>query len=224
IGVDGSGSGMILVDELSLYRTAPSLITASYSLENNTNDTTGNGHDGVAVGDPVYVTGADGMGMLFDGTGNQHVSLGTFNPSDGTGQLSVSLWAKWQGLTSFYQGLIGKRDGWATDDMMWHIEADLADGAIKFQQTAGGVFPGQALPIDEWTHVGVSFNGVTAQVYISGVEVGSGGFAFGTDTAAAIQFGAVDGNGGNPFNGALDEIKIYNRALSQGEMEALAGL
>ena len=224
IGVDGSGSGMILVDELSLYRTAPSDITASYSLENNTNDTTGNGHDGVAVGDPVYVTGAQGMGMLFDGTGNQYVDLGTFNPSDGTGQLSVSLWAQWQGLSGFYQGLIGKRDNWATDEMMWHIEANIDTGALGFAQTAGGVYVGDVLPIDEWTHVGVSFNGSTAQFYISGVEVGSGGFALGTDTAASFQFGACQVNGGNPFNGALDEISIYNRALSQGEMEALAGL
>ena len=224
IGVDGAGSGMILVDELALYRTAPSLITAWYSLENNTDDVTGNGHDGIPVGDPVYVPGAEGMGMLFDGTGSQFVDLGNFNPSDGTGQLSVSLWAQWQGLTEFYQGLIGKRDSWSSDDMMWHIEADISDGAIKFQQTAGGIFPGQALPIDEWTHVGVSFNGTAAQIYISGVEVGSGGFAFGTDTTAAIQFGAVDGSGGNPFNGALDEIRIYNRALSATEMQALAGL
>lgn len=63
-----------------------------------------------------------------------------------------------------------------------------------------------------------------ARIYISGVEVGAGGFTFGTDTAASFQFGAVAINGGNPFNGALDEIKIYNRALSATEMEGLAGL
>ncbi len=224
IGVDGIGSGMILVDELGLYRQGPSLITASYSLENNTNDDSGNGHDGIAVGDPVYVAGAEGMGLLFDGTGNQYVDLGNYNPSEGTGQLSVSLWAQWQGLTTFYQGLIGKRDTWATDEMMWHIEADLVDGAIKFQQTAGGVFPGQALPIGEWTHVGISFNGSLARIYISGIEVGSGGFSFGTDTVASFQFGSCEPNGGNPFNGALDEIKVYNRALSTTEIESLAGL
>ncbi len=224
IGVEGTGSGMILVDELSLCRTPPSLITAWYSLENNTDDVSGNGHHGAAVGDPVYVPGAEGTGILFDGTGSQYVDLGNFDPSDGTGQLSVSLWAQWQGLTSFYQGLIGKRDSWSSDDMMWHIEADISDGAIKFQQTAGGILPGQILPVDEWTHVGVSFNGNTARIYISGIEVGSGGFAFGSDTEASIQFGAVDGSGGNPFNGALDEIKIYNRALSALEMQELAGL
>ncbi|MCP4453686.1 MAG: LamG domain-containing protein, partial [Planctomycetes bacterium] len=224
IGVEGVGSGMILVDELSLYRTPPSLITAWYSLENHTNDITGNGHDGVPVGDPVYVPGAEGMGLLFDGTGNQYVDLGRFDPSEGAGQLSVSLWAQWQGLTSFYQGLIGKRDAWATDEMMWHIEADLGTGAIKFQQTAGGVFPGRVLPINEWTHVGVSFDGNVARIYISGIEVGSGVFSFGTDRTASLQFGAVAINGGNPFNGALDEIKLYNRALSEAEMQTLAGL
>ena len=224
IGIDGAGSGMILVDELSLFRTAPSLITASYSLENNANDSSGNGHDGVAVGDPTYVPGAQGMGLLFDGTGNQYVDLGAYNPSDGTGQLSVSLWAQWQGLTSFYQGLIGKRDSWATNDMMWQIEANRDTGTLGFAQTAGGVYPGEVLPVDEWAHVGISFNGNTADFYINGVQVGSGGFTLGSDTQSALQFGACEANGGNPFNGALDEVKLYNRALSAGEIQGLAGL
>jgi hypothetical protein len=31
-------------------------------------------------------------------------------------------------------------------------------------------------------------------------------------------FGACEANGGNPFNGALDEVRIYNRGLSEAEM------
>jgi hypothetical protein len=224
IGIEGVGTGMILLDDIALYRQSPSEITAWYSLENNASDVSGNGHDGVAMGDPVYIQGYDGIGLLFDGTGSQYVDAGHYNPSDGTGQLSVSLWARWQGLTSFYQGLIGKRDTWATDNMMWQIEANRDSGQVGFAQTGGGVYPGQVLPIDEWAHVGVSFNGSTARVYFDGVEVGSGAFTFGSDTQSTLQFGACQANGGNPFNGALDEVKLYNRALSAGEMRVEAGL
>ncbi|MCF7974639.1 MAG: discoidin domain-containing protein [Phycisphaerae bacterium] len=224
IGVEGVGAGMILVDDITLYREAPALISAWYSLENNTDDVSGNGHDGMTVGDPVYVAGFDGMALLFDGTGSQYVDLGTFNPSDGTGRMSVSLWARWQGLTSFYQGLIGKRNTWSETDMMWQIEANRDSGQVGFAQTAGGVYPGQVLPIDEWAHVGVSFNGSTARVYMGGDEVGSGAFSFGSDTGSALQFGACEANGGNPFNGAIDEVKLYNRPLSAGEMRVEAGL
>ncbi|MCF7972880.1 MAG: LamG domain-containing protein, partial [Phycisphaerae bacterium] len=224
IGVEGSGSGMILIDDIGLYREAPSLITAWYSLENNTQDVSGNGHDGVAVGDPVYVTGTEGMGLLFNGS-SQYVDLGSYDPSEGTGQLSVSLWAKWQGLNGGYQGLIGKRDTWAVNEMMWQIEANIDSGAVTFSRTES--YPGSGnpvLPIGEWTHVGVSFNGTTARFYVNGLETGSGGFSFGTDPGATLQFGAVEANGGNAFNGTLDEVKLYNRPLSPGEMRLEAGL
>jgi|GEM_PF-2101998 len=38
-----------------------------------------------------------------------------------------------------------------------------------------------------------------------------------------MQFGACEANGGNPFNGALDEIHIYDRPLSSFEVSYLAG-
>jgi hypothetical protein len=48
-------------------------------------------------------------------------------------------------------------------------------------------------------------------------------FSFGTDPGSAMVFGAAVANGGNPFNGALDEIRIYDRALSPFEIRYLAG-
>jgi hypothetical protein len=39
-----------------------------------------------------------------------------------------------------------------------------------------------------------------------------------------IVFGDSVGGGGNPFNGAMDEIRIYDRALSSFEINYLAGI
>jgi len=50
-----------------------------------------------------------GKALLFPGTPGNAVNLGTFNPSEKSGMLSVSLWAKWNGLSPQWQGLIGKR-------------------------------------------------------------------------------------------------------------------
>ena len=50
-----------------------------------------------------------GKALLFPGTPGNAVNLGTFNPSEKTGTLSVFLWAKWNGLSTPWQGLIGKR-------------------------------------------------------------------------------------------------------------------
>jgi hypothetical protein len=190
-------------------------------------DASGNGYDGTAVGNPVYVEGPSGLGtaLEFDGTGSQYVDLGTFNPSETTGQLSVSLWAKWNGPSDFWQGLIGKRqaDSWDRDMMMWQIEADRNGWVVKFQREGNDVNTDQMLPVGEWIHVAATFDGTTAKVYFNGVVVQEGNFSFGTDLEAPLQFGACQANGGNPFNGALDDIRIYDTVLSDAEVLELAG-
>jgi len=234
IGVEGTGDGLVLIDDILLYMAAPDAVVpvepstaglvAWYSLENNANDVSGNGHDGIAIGDPLYVTGPAGMAMEFDGLGDQYVDLGTWSPSEGTGQLSVSLWAKWHGLSDSWQGLIGKRDSWNATDMMWQIEANIDTGVVRFERTDSAINTNNPLlPEGEWAHVAVSFDGQTARLFISGTQVEMGAFELGLDPEAAFQFGAAQVEGANPFNGALDEVRLYNRALSEGEIRYLGG-
>ncbi len=225
------GAGMIFVDTIRVGHPGSvdpgaSGLVASYSLEEGVLDDSGNGHDGTAMGEPTVVDGPEGLGMalLFDGLGEQYVHLGTWNPSADTGQLSVCLWAQWNGLSGSYQGLAAKRDSWATDDMMWQIEANRDSGAVSFARNGSSpASGGRVLPIGEWTHVATTFDGTTARFYINAERTGEGAFSFGSDTEAAVVFGACEGDGGNPFNGAIDEVKIYDRPLSPFELNFLAG-
>jgi hypothetical protein len=79
------------------------------------------------------------------------------------------------------------------------------------------------LPIGTWAHVAVTFDGTTARFYLNGVQTGSGSFSFGLDKEAAVHFGSDDPNGGNAFNGALDEIRFYDQVLTVAEILKLAG-
>ena len=79
------------------------------------------------------------------------------------------------------------------------------------------------LPVGEWAHVAATFDGTAAKFYFNGQMTGEGGFSYGSDTGATIVFGACQANGGNPFNGALDEIRLYDIVLSDAEIRGLAG-
>ncbi len=64
-----------------------------------------------------------------------------------------------------------------------------------------------------------------ATVYTNGEQTGQDtSWSFGYDTEASVQIGACDPGGGNPFNGAIDDVWIYDTALSQDEIRALAGM
>jgi len=183
------------------------------------------GVGGGAAFPATYMAGPAGFGqgLLFNGTGgHQNVELGTFNPSAATGHLTVALWARWNGLTNQWQGLIGKRDGWAVDNMLWDIEINRDTGTIQFRRidsypNAGG----RVLPIGQWTHIAATFNGTTARFYLNGEETGNGNFSFAQKKDAMLHFGSGDPNGGNAFNGALDDIRLYDKALTAAEVKAL---
>jgi hypothetical protein len=227
------GAGMIFIDDLQYGRPiVPVGLVAYYKLENDTLDSSGNGHDGVLAGNaafPVaYVDGPTGLGkgMLFEGTGgHQYVDLGTFNPSAVTGRLSVALWAKWDGLSTAWQGLIGKRtDVWAASGMMWQIEANQTTGALRFQREGtNDVVLSNAPAIGQWVHIAVTFDGTTARGYINGAKTVEAAFTFGSNRDAPIQFGADTFGGGNAYNGALDEIRLYDVVLTDAEVRTLAG-
>jgi hypothetical protein len=223
-------AGMLLIDDVRMG-AQPIGLVAHYKLDGNLKDSSGNGHDGVFAGDPnypaKYIAGPTGLGqaLLFDGTGgHQNVECGTFNPSAVTGKLSVALWAKWDGPSDQWQGLIGKRDAWSLSDMMWHIEVNRDNGTIgmaRYDSYPGS--GGATLTQGVWTHVAVTFDGTTARFYINGAETGNGSFSFGQDKDSALHFGSDDPNGGNAFNGALDDIRLYDTVLSAAEIKTLAG-
>jgi hypothetical protein len=80
------GIGRIYIDDVRVGRLGssdPGAGVAYYGLEDAVTDGSGNGHDGTALGDPVYVDGPAGMGkaLQFNGAGDQRVTIGDWNPS-----------------------------------------------------------------------------------------------------------------------------------------------
>ena len=72
------------------------------------------------------IEGKDGKAVKFTSTGSAHVNCGTFNPSEGTGQLTFSFWVNYAGNTGNYMGIVCKRDNYAAGEVMWNIETSNA--------------------------------------------------------------------------------------------------
>ena len=178
-------------------------------------------HGGILYGGPVWLPngGMIGGALEFDGV-DDYVSCGSLNPSVATGQLTVCLWANWGGRPQAAQGLIAKRDSRSAGEMMWQVEAAKDTGILAFSREGSRPDCGHAvLPVGDWAHVAASFDGTTAIFYVNGQRTGSGAFSFGSDPLARVVFGAAERNGVNPFRGALDDIQLYDQALSQAQIQ-----
>jgi hypothetical protein len=192
-------------------------------------DSSGNDHHGTLLGTPEWGVGPDGFGsaLVFGPEKCIGVDCGVFDPTNGTGQFSVALWAYWDG-TGTFQHFITKSAGWGADTMMFqyelwgaHTDAAYTDRVGISYQPAGSV-PFFILPKNEWVHLALTFDGTNAIIYLNGVdEEGPKLFSIGPDVDAQVEIG-YNSNRPTPeertFHGMLDDVRIYDKALSADEV------
>jgi hypothetical protein len=152
-------------------------------------------------------------GQAFQAAGNS-ISLGDWNP--GT-TFSISAWVKWDGSAGV-QIICAKRNQWG--DMMYQFGIN---GSLSVHSNEGGLYAFGLTPkVDEWSHVVlVVENGITGTLYVDGVS-SSMGLTLGSGTTANIVIGAAQiDDMGETFSGAIDDVRIYSRALNAGEVSYL---
>ncbi len=202
-------------------------LVAFYALENDVLDGSGNGNDGTIVGNPTYVEGPAGYGMAMEFDGESYVDCGNDASLDITGPISMSIWIRPGTDGSVETAPLCKADasaGWS-----WQLRYGWGSGGkptimgFQFNATGGSVwiFVNQDLAIGEWYHIAASHDGATVKCYLDGVETDSAPM---TDFAGGPSTLLIGSDGWrSDWIGAIDEVAIYNRDLSDGEIRYLAG-
>jgi hypothetical protein len=226
LGSANSNAATVTVKRIVAHWTLDALVSGQYA------DSTPEGHHADPNGIPVFVDGANpavtNSGVQID-TENGMAQAGTWNPSEISGQFTVSFWANWAGQTdpTTWQGLISKETTYGADTMMWQLEITQATEASSTVVLKNGMETGNlsipALAVDTWEYIAVTFNGATAAIYHNGVQAASGVWSMGAKTDAPINIGISAWGTAQQlnFNGALDDIQIYNYALTPTQIAVL---
>jgi len=167
-----------------------------------------------------------------DGAPGGRISIGTFDPVGPEGEFTLSLWARCVGIGNVAQGLIGKRDGWGDNDVIRFTFAIWSNNQLNLTSYVDGAYSagGVITPyISRWAHLAATFDDPNVTFYVNGQDVGSGTLTLGTATDATMTIGNTMSETAWPqspetFNGDIDEVRIYNRALTQAEIAYLADL
>jgi hypothetical protein len=193
--------------------------------ENDLKDYSGNDHHGTAVDGAVTVLDSErGWVVSFKDQPNQpsRINCGTDDPSTG-GELSVSIWIKWDGLNGNWQGMAGK--SFQYGQRRWIFQLRDSDGLIQWGGTDSeglDIWSDVAPEIGEWQHVAGTHDGSYAKVFINGEIVGEGPSGFSADSAVeanvTLGFGEDRDDYDESFNGLMDEIYIYSRTLSDNQI------
>jgi hypothetical protein len=155
-----------------------------------------------------------GKALSFGGGSNQ-VTVAT-DPSLELTQGTLEVWfnARWSTASMTYDPvLIANRNGAPTRYCL-QVSAKL-DGII-FQNGSHTASFKTTLQSNQWYHVALVEDGSRATAYVNGNPIGTNSISFGTASGLPLNLG---GNGtGEFFKGLLDEVRIWGRALSAGEI------
>lgn len=216
-----SVSNNSITGSCTLSSTANGLV-GNWRLDGNATDISGYNNNGSTQNAAFSPNSKEGTAALSLNGINQYVDLG--NPGifpSGTAARSMCAWAltnttaagfAWvasYGNSGSGTAMFIGRNGSTLDVGGYGAPSDLIVTQDKW-----------SWPVGEWHHICLTYNGTTAIVYVDGNQVASGARSWTLTPLKAFIGRQV--NGAEYWNGSIDDVRIYNRALAPNEVLALA--
>ena len=183
-------------------------------------DSSGNGHDGALIGNPQWAEeGVFGGALSFAGSPDK-VDVpysAQLNPAT---EFSATVWANVDPGGSGHRSPITSRDDYPQRGYIIYVEPGntwqywIGVGS-GWNNTAG-----PAVDLGEWTHVAITYLEGEKKFYINGELVAEGSGEISTNTAQVLRIGAgaTEGDGNYFFVGLVDDVALFDHALSQAEV------
>ncbi len=193
-------------------------LVAAYGFEeasgNTVVDASGKGNHGTITEAARTTSGKFGSALSFDGV-NDRVSLG--RSLDFSAPFTAEAWI-YPTSYAYYRVILSKRDSYSAGDMRFDIGLGNDTGALYVQDGTMHL-ASYAPPLNTWTHIAVTIDASkTISLYVNGAFNQSLGILSpGSDSTAEVMIGST-GDLDDPFQGRIDEVRIYNQALSATEI------
>lgn len=194
----------------------PSNLVAHYKFNGNGNDEA-NGNAATVSG-ATYVTAVDGQGINFDGV-NDYASI----PSNSSTSVTVFT------ISALVYIPVSVQSGWRAIYEHGRFTSSwygiFKSGSVnkfhfRWGQSNSFDFNSLILP-DTWYHVVCAYDGSSAKMYLDGVldeQINASSGLVATDTEVRI---GQNMTGGESFKGYVDDLRLYNQALTQTEITNL---
>jgi len=184
----------------------------------------GHSNDGTLIGEPLVVPGVNGNALSFDGA-DDYVEVPNGPGLGITGDITLAAWVKRETFGD-YRAIVAKTLGRNS----WDYDLYFGSGANTLRFWSDNQSPQEAVSTGSvanrnWTHVAVTRRGGTVSFYINGTAAGTasvtGNFA---DNPFPVLIGTDDLDSGETtmFKGLIDDVRIYNQALSAADIRKLS--
>ena len=210
---------------------------AWWHADGNVRDSAGR-DDGILVGNPLYSRGIVGEAFEFDGAGS-YVKILKFRMPDVRKGITITFWMKASANNEMhnYQGLVASdyygveiSNGFQSNmGVNFYVSSDRGNSWGAISEANGG---GATITAGEWHHIAGTYDGADVALYIDGQAWGNSASYSGNvspiSRSGFLAIGSEDGRTAFPnclgtryFNGLIDEVRIYNRAMSASEIRSI---
>jgi hypothetical protein len=184
------------------------------------------GNNGSAVGSIASSAGL--VGRAFDFNGSSYFDIPDALNLDLTNALTIEAWINPRVVTGSYHTILSKFSG-VGDQRSYVLAIDPA-GNMIFNGTSDGNLSGvivtgtNTIPVNQWTHVAATYDGGFIRIYVNGNLQISSPWNLGIFAGSSVaSIGATESFGTRTsfFDGLIDELSLYRRALSANEIQSI---
>lgn len=215
-------------------------LVAHYLFNGNTKDASGNGHDGINNGGTFSADrfGTTTNAIAFNSTAGQFVQVSNKDDLNILGDITISAWVNIPVLPpSTAYTIVAKRQHEDMNSIPYlfaiNLQQNPTDWDVPMFVTAHGqdtyqyleAEPQNQLPTNIWVQLTAVVRSDTLLLFQNGDQIGLRSVQprsrFANTADLLIGSGARTDIPAEFFNGTLDDVRIYNRALSDSEVKAL---
>jgi hypothetical protein len=208
--VSGGGGGL------------PAGLVAAYAFDEGagttTSDATGSGNTGTLSGATWSATGKFGKALSFNGSSSL-VTVPDAASLDLTNGMTLEAWLYPTTLSGWRTAILKRTTAGLAYSLYAHNNDPQPASTINVAGSDVSATGPSALPLNTWSHLAATYNGTTLRIYLNGAQVGSMAVS-GSITTSTGQL-SIGGNNvwGEYFAGLIDEVRVYNRALTATEIQ-----
>jgi hypothetical protein len=226
----GGTNGCATVLTVTTGSPGPSGLIAAYEFSAGTGttiaDSSGNNLTGTATSTTWTTAGKYGNALSFNGT-SSYVNLANPSALQATGSMTWAAWVKATSTPADDGQIISKSSG--SDG--WQLKTSPDTGphtfGVRVTGSTGVVqrYSATVRALNTWYHVAAVYNASarTLDIYVNGVL--DNGVLLGTipaaQTATTTNVNIGRRSGGFYFGGVLDDVRVYGRALTAGEIQTV---
>jgi hypothetical protein len=201
--------------------TDPMGLVAAYNFDNGTaNDVTGLGHNGVLVNGPVAAPGVYGQALSFNGT-NALVSIADANDLDFKAGMTLEAWVRPNTLTGWQTVMLKQGPSGLVYGLYASDQAQHAAGFARIGTADRDARATDPLPTNAWSYVVVTYDKAEGvlRLWVDGIPRDDRVITGDIVVSTGALFMGGNQFWGEYFNGRIDNVRLYNRALGIVEIQ-----